>query len=165
MDTSMIGKIEKAKRYAQEPQRVTLNSLAIEFTGDNSTYNLSLGPDGWHCTCPGFQTYGICPHIMALEKVLGKMLKRDPLPYAPGQNIVSDVKKAHRYSEELDRLHIRTFDASFQGGHADHQITYEQGNWGCSCSFFQRRNICTHTMTLERILKNTVMPITNAVGD
>ena len=43
------------------------------------------------------------------------MLKRDPLPYAPGQNIVSDVKKAARYSDEKDRMKIISFEAAFKG--------------------------------------------------
>ena len=35
---------------------------------------------------------------MALESLFKPMLKRRPLPYAPGQNIVSDVEKAKRYN-------------------------------------------------------------------
>jgi hypothetical protein len=46
MDYGMIGKIEKAKRYAQEPQRITFLSLNAEFKGDNSAYQMSLGPAG-----------------------------------------------------------------------------------------------------------------------
>ena len=95
MDYGMIGKIEKAKRYAEERHRITFNSLLVKFKGDNSNYNVSLGPDGWQCTCSGFQKYAICPHIMALERLLAPMLKRDPLPYATGQNIVSDVDRRY----------------------------------------------------------------------
>src|SRR3970040_171709 len=100
MDYSMIGKIQKAKEYAEEPERVTFHTLAIEFTGSNDVYRSTMGPDGWHCTCPGFQKYAICPHIMTLERVLGPMLKRERLPYANGQNVVSDVEKAARYAQE-----------------------------------------------------------------
>lgn len=80
MDTSMINKIQKSKEYATQPERVTFLSLAIEFKGDNNSYNLALAPDGWSCSCPGFNKYGICPHIMAVEKVFQPMLKRDPFP-------------------------------------------------------------------------------------
>jgi len=158
----MINKIQKAKEYAQEPDRVTFHNLTMEFHGDNATYTLSLGPDGWSCTCPGFQKYGICPHIMSVEKLLKPMLKRDPLPYAPGQNIVSDVKKAKRYSEETNRMRILTFDATFQGKNQDHRITYDRGTWTSTASYFQTHKICSHTMAMERILGGMVEPISTA---
>lgn len=160
MDASMINKIQKAKEYAEEPSRVTFNSLVIEFRGDNDTYTISLGPEGWACSCPGFQKYSICPHIMALEKLFMPMLKRDPLPYAPGQNIVSDVKKSKRYSEEIDRMRFISFNATFRGKSSDHTITYDDGKWTSTADFFQTRGICSHTMAMERLLKGMVVPIT-----
>lgn len=163
MDASMINKIQKAKEYAEEPDRVTFHNLTVEFHGDNGTYTLSLGPDGWSCTCPGFQKYGICPHVMAIEKLFKPMLKRDPLPYAPGQNIVSDVKKAKRYSEETNRLKVVAFDATFAGKSQDHRITYNDGKWTSTASFFQQRGVCSHTMAMERMLKGMVEPITTPI--
>lgn len=159
MDTSMVNKIQKAKEYAEEPDRITFNSLSVEFKGDNDSYQVTMGPDGWSCTCPGFQKYGICPHIMSLEKMLSPMLKRTVLPYAPGQNIVSDVKKAKRYSEEPDRVRMMTFDANFRGDNRDHHITYDHGKWDSTATFFQQRGICSHTMAMERLLKGMVEPI------
>lgn len=159
MDASMINKIQKAREYAEMPERVTFNSLTILFRGDNSDYTLSLGPEGWSCSCPGFQTHGICPHIMAVEKLFKPMLKRDPLPYAPGQNIVSDVKKAKRYSEEPDRIQFLQFDATFQGDNKDHQITYNEGTWTSTSSFFKSHGVCAFTMAMERILRGMVKPI------
>jgi len=122
MDYGMIGKIEKAKRYAQEPQRITLQSLQVEFKGDNNTYEISLNDKGWHCSCPGYGQHKICPHIMSLERLLRPMLKREPVPYAPGQNVVSDVEKAKRYSEETDRIRFSALDASFDGSNC-YQLT------------------------------------------
>lgn len=153
MDYGTISKIEKARRYAEEPDRITFNHLSIEFKGDNNTYTISLDEKGWDCTCPGFHAHHICPHIMALEKLFPKMLKRDPLPYAPGQNVVSDVEKAKRYSEETDRIHFITFDVSFKGNNSDHHTVYSHDGWECDCSDFKRSAYCSHTMALERILK------------
>src|SRR5688572_13940613 len=120
MDASLISKIQMSKEYAQDPKRVTFHTLALEFRGDNNAYTVALGPDGWSCSCPGYHTYGICPHVMTLEKIFQPMLKRTPLAYAPGQNIVSDVKKAKRYSEELDRIKIISFQVAFRGDNKDH---------------------------------------------
>lgn len=156
MDASMINKIQKAKEYASQPERATFNSLTIEFKGENSNYTIMLGNDGWSCSCPGFQKYGICPHIMTIEKLFKRQLKREPLPYAPGQNIVSDVKKAKRYSEETERIQILTFDCSFEGYNSTHQVTYNRGKWDSTASFFKQRGVCSHTMALERILKGFI---------
>jgi hypothetical protein len=152
MDYGMIGKIEKAKRYAQERHRITFNSFDADFRGDNNSYHLLLNAEGWHCTCPGFQTHAICPHIMAMERLLRPMLKREPLPYAAGQNVVSDVEKAKRYSEETDRTRFNTFEVTFHGENNDHHTSFHAGKWGCDCSFFHSRHVCSHTMAMERIL-------------
>jgi hypothetical protein len=159
MDYSMIGKIQKAKEYAAEPWRVTFNSLAAEFVGNNSTYTVSLGAEGWNCSCPGFSKYGICPHIMAMERMFGDMLKRDPLPYAPGQNVVSDVEKAKQYSQQPERIRFAAFNARFQGGHNEYTINYDRGKWWCDNPYFASRGVCSNTMAMERILKGMVEPV------
>lgn len=159
MDASMINKIQKAKEYAQEPERVTFDTLTLEFRGDNNTYTVSLGPDGWSCTCPGFQKYGICPHIMSLEKIFKPMLKRAPLPYAPGQNIVSDVKKAKRYSEEPERIRIVSFEATFNGDNKVQHVSYDNGRWNSTSSYFKTHGVGAFTMAMERMLSGMVEPI------
>ncbi len=152
MDTAMIGKIEKAIRYANEPERITFNSLTALFRGDNSTYTISMTPEGWACTCPGYGAHGMCPHIMAMERLLGSMLKRAPMPYAPGQNVVSDVEKAIRYAAESDRIMITSFEVTFEGENGAHYVTYDNGVWGSDSSFFQKRGVSVHTMAMERVL-------------
>ena len=158
MDASMINKIQKASEYASQPERATFDSLSVQFHGANSSHTVELGAEGWTCTCRGFQAYAICPHIMTLETLLKPMLKRKPLPYAPGQNIVSDVRKAKRYSQELDRIRIARFDCSFEGYNKIHRVTYDEGRWTSTASFFAQRGVCSHTMALEKILKGLVEP-------
>ena len=166
MDYSMIGKIQKAKEYAEEPERVTFNSLSIEFTGNNNTYTVSLSSEGWNCTCPGHQKYGICAHIMTLERLFAPMLKRPRLQYANGQNVVSDVEKSKRYAGEAEeRMTFLSFEASFVGGHNTYNITYENGNWDCDNPYFQSRGVCSNTMAMERLLKGMVKPVTMLVTE
>jgi len=74
MQSSLIGKIEKANRYAQETERVTLCELLVKFKGDNDSYTTGYKNGKWHCSCHFFSTWGLCSHTMALEKILGKML-------------------------------------------------------------------------------------------
>lgn len=161
----MINKIQKAKQYEHELDRVTFHSLALEFRGDNDSYTLTMGADGWSCSCPGFSKYGICPHIMSIEKMFKPMLKRDPVPYAAGQNIVSDVKKAKRYSEERERIRITSFEAGFKGDNKDHVVTYDNGEWGSTSNYFQAHGVGAFTMAMERILEGMVEPIRQSLRD
>ncbi len=74
MDYGMIGKIEKAKRYAQERDRIKFNNMTVTFQGTNNTHTVTLQDAQWHCTCDFFKTRGRCSHTMALEIILEKML-------------------------------------------------------------------------------------------
>jgi len=77
MQSSLIGKIEKAKRYAQETDRVSFAELAVEFRGDNDTYKTGYKDGKWHCSCHFFANYGICSHSMAMQRILGNMLPKE----------------------------------------------------------------------------------------
>jgi len=74
MQSSLIGKIEKAKRYALETDRVTFNELAVRFRGENDVYSTGYKDGKWHCTCSFFSKWGLCCHTMAMEKILAAML-------------------------------------------------------------------------------------------
>lgn len=79
MNSSMIGKIEKAHRYAHEPERVRITSLGATISGDNDEYHVELTPGGWSCSCHTFQSHILetCSHVMAMQLMLGKMLHDD----------------------------------------------------------------------------------------
>jgi len=79
MQSSLIGKIEKAKRYAHEPERITFKDLAVDFRGENDTYRVSYKADRWQCTCLFFSQRGICSHTMALQRLLSSMLPKEAL--------------------------------------------------------------------------------------
>jgi hypothetical protein len=76
MQSSLIGKIEKAKRYAQETDRVTFTEFSIQFRGDNNDYTTAYQQGKWSCTCSFFSLWGLCSHTMAMEKILGNMLPK-----------------------------------------------------------------------------------------
>lgn len=79
MQSSLIGKIEKAKRYAQETDRITFSEFSVNFRGEHNTYTTSLKDGKWNCTCSFFGAWKICSHTMAMEKVLGGMLPTEAL--------------------------------------------------------------------------------------
>ena len=74
MYSSLISKIEKAKRYADEPDRITFESLAVRFRGDNGTHRVSLKGDDWSCECDHFHTSGLCAHVMTMQRLFANHL-------------------------------------------------------------------------------------------
>lgn len=79
MDYSLIGKIEKAKRYAQEKERFQFNNFKVAVKGDNNTHFVSFNDGVWKCDCEFFTMRGRCVHTMALENILEKMIKVEPV--------------------------------------------------------------------------------------
>ena len=77
MDSSMIGKIEKAKRYAQEKDRVDITGLTATFKGDHDTYQVGLSFGSWNCQCHFFSSRGVCSHTMAVQRILDELLDRE----------------------------------------------------------------------------------------
>lgn len=74
MQSSLIGKIEKARRYAEEKGRIDFQNFAVKFRGDHNSYVVSFEGGAWHCSCDFFGKWGTCSHTMAMRRVLGDML-------------------------------------------------------------------------------------------
>ncbi len=76
MNSSMIGKIEKAHRYAREPERVHINTFEASFRGGHDDYVVRLSDDDWACSCHTFSSHavGTCSHVMTLQQLLAPML-------------------------------------------------------------------------------------------
>ena len=77
MQSSLIGKIEKAKRYAHEKDRITFSELTVTFRGDNNDYITSFLHEHWQCSCTFFSHWKLCSHTMALERILSEMLPEE----------------------------------------------------------------------------------------
>jgi len=75
--SSLIGKVEKANRYARELDRITIDRLSLTFRGDNDTHAVTLDAGTWHCTCHYFASFGSCVHLLSLQKILGVMLPEE----------------------------------------------------------------------------------------
>ncbi|HMN61658.1 MAG TPA: hypothetical protein PJ988_14910 [Anaerolinea sp.] len=74
MDYGMIGKIEKAKRYAQERDRIHFTHMAVTFDGENNSHTVHYEGGVWKCDCEFFTSRGRCSHTMALEMILEGMV-------------------------------------------------------------------------------------------
>jgi hypothetical protein len=83
VNSSVIGKIEKAKRYARERERMQFSALSVHFRGENDEHEVSFSGGNWHCTCEFFAGHGTCAHSMALEHVLEGMVPAAALNLSP----------------------------------------------------------------------------------
>jgi len=79
MQSSLIGKIEKAKHYAQELERISFTEFSVQFRGENDTHETGYRAGKWHCSCHFFASWDICSHTMALERILVNMLPQEAL--------------------------------------------------------------------------------------
>ena len=84
MQSSLIGKIEKAERYAKEPDRVTFSDFTASFRGEHDNYTVNYEGGKWHCSCHFFSVRGLCSHTMALQKTLAVMLPEEAIQ-VPGE--------------------------------------------------------------------------------
>ena len=75
MHSSIIGKIEKAKRYSQERDRILFSSFKVTFRGEHNTYDVGYNSGQWTCGCPYFVSHGLCSHTMALQRILEGMIR------------------------------------------------------------------------------------------
>ncbi len=83
MDSGMIGKIQKARFYAEEPERICFEQFQATFQGTNARHTISYDHGTWRCTCGFFASRRVCSHTMAFERLLGAMLP--PEAIAPAE--------------------------------------------------------------------------------
>ncbi len=80
MHSSLIGKVEKARVYARERHRMKIDGLHVAFHGENSDHEVSLVDGKWSCNCDFFDSWDVCSHTMALERILEGMVPRQEIP-------------------------------------------------------------------------------------
>ena len=74
MDSGLIGKIEKAKRYAEEKDRISITKFEAKIRGENNDHIVTYDNGKWNCACDYFQGHGVCAHTMGMELILEGMV-------------------------------------------------------------------------------------------
>lgn len=74
MDYGLIGKIDKAKRYAEDRKRFRFNTFDLTFHGSNNEHHVQFDSGKFDCDCEFFITHQRCSHTMALEILLKDMI-------------------------------------------------------------------------------------------
>jgi len=70
MQSTIVTKAEKARRYAQEPDRLRITVIEATFEAGGGSHVLCLGADGWACDCEFFVANDVCPHAEAASRML-----------------------------------------------------------------------------------------------
>lgn len=65
--TVLLRKIEKAKKYAQEPERFFMDDKKARMVSTHATRELVKTARGWECSCDFYQKHKICSHVLAVE--------------------------------------------------------------------------------------------------
>ncbi|MGE5591661.1 MAG: nucleoside-triphosphatase [Bacillota bacterium] len=67
-------------------------------------------------------------------------------------------ERAARYAEQ-NRLSLSGISGQVRGDHGTYEVSWQGGQWHCSCSFFLKYATCAHTMAAEKSLQ-TWLPVT-----
>ena len=87
MDSGMISKIVKAKRYAEERDRICFSEFRVTFRGNHTDHVVTYQEGYLQCDCDFFVQRGVCSHTMAMERILDEMIEpaqgvKEPEPVA-----------------------------------------------------------------------------------
>ncbi len=78
MDSGYLGKVEKAKRYAEQRDRFHFHSFTVTMEGENNPHTVKYEAGHWECDCSFFRSRNLCSHTMALEIIFRDMLPKKP---------------------------------------------------------------------------------------
>src|SRR6266536_1166462 len=95
MQSSLIGKIQKANLYAREPDRVTFSEFHTTFRGENDTHTVAYRGSKWDCDCHFFGSNGICSHVMAIQKLIGTMLPAEARYWPASEPAIATTTNGH----------------------------------------------------------------------
>lgn len=160
MDNAMISRVEKAKRYAEEPERFQFQNFKVTVQGNNSTHWVTYEHGKFDSDYDYFLTHGYSQHTMALEKILDRMIvppsRQENENYHTDSSRISKLEKAKQYAEERNRFNFERFEVVVKGDNNEHTVQFEEGKFHCTCEFSYVRGYCQHSMALERILKDMI---------
>lgn len=65
----LLKKIEKARGYISEPERLTVQGVSAELRSEHGRRQLSFINGKWACSCDFYKQYGICSHAIAVAEL------------------------------------------------------------------------------------------------
>lgn len=84
MQSSLHGMIDKAHRYAEEPERVQLERFEAVVRGDNDDHTVKLSGGRLSCDCDHYAHERLCAHVLTVERLLKAYIPANAAPFPGG---------------------------------------------------------------------------------
>jgi hypothetical protein len=81
MQSAMHGMIDKSRRYAQEPDRVQVDTLHARVRGSNGDHEVHLADGRLRCDCDHYAHERLCAHVLTVERLFRVHLPANAAPY------------------------------------------------------------------------------------
>ena len=72
-------------------------------------------------------------------------------------SLISKIQKANLYAREPERVRFDGLRVTFQGDNDNHEVSFAEGSWRCSCEFFPGWRTCSHVMAMQKLI-GTMLP-------
>jgi hypothetical protein len=89
LNSTLISKVEKARRYAEEPDRAQFNTFEVTFNGGHDEHRVTMQDTEFRCTCHFYEVHDTCAHIMAMQRILQPMLSEEQRTVGAPVSLVS----------------------------------------------------------------------------
>ncbi len=105
--SQLISQIAKAKRYAEEPERIQFKKFEATLRGNSDVHTLAYDNGKWQCTCRFFHDAGDCPHIIAMQRILGCTLPQTQQPSSLLEKSQQETKPEPFFAPNIQSIRIR----------------------------------------------------------
>lgn len=72
--------------------------------------------------------------------------------HKPSDGVLQKVELSKKYVQEPSRILFKNFELSFQGDHNSYTISRNGNAYTCTCPFYQEQQVCSHILTVKRLL-------------
>ena len=79
---------------------------------------------------------------------------RDSVEYI----IKGEQAKADAYAAQPERFALCCLEVEVRTDQGNHLVTWNDGDWTCTCGFFEEWRTCCHTMAVSLLLKDSLLP-------
>lgn len=69
-------------------------------------------------------------------------------------------EKSREYVQQPERFALEGLHLRMHSEHGIRNIRYEDGQWKCTCPFYEKRGICSHIMAAQALLEKIPLSTT-----
>jgi nucleoside-triphosphatase len=69
------------------------------------------------------------------------------------EQLIAKIRKAQKYIAEPERFTLRDGGVELKSEHGIRKLVFKNGKWHCDCDFFQKYEICSHSIAVREFIK------------